>query len=124
VGLQQSREADRRRSDRFAIEREIRYRALNKRGGEEAGEGKTVNMSSSGVLFTSGQILRPGRRIELAISWPAQLNNKCALKLVARGRIVRFENGLAAMEIQQYEFRTQSAPGAASVVGLAKMAVM
>jgi hypothetical protein len=106
VGQPQTQESDRRRSDRFAIEREIRYRALNKRGGEEAGEGKTVNMSSSGVLFTSGQILRPGRRIELAISWPAQLNNKCALKLVARGRIVRFDNGLAAMEIQQYEFRT------------------
>jgi len=109
---QQSKEADRRRSDRFAIEREIRYRALNKRGGEEAGEGKTVNMSSSGVLFTSVQILRPGRRVELAINWPAQLNGKCALKLVARGRIVRFDNGLAAMEIQQYEFRTQSAPNA------------
>jgi len=124
VGLQQTREAERRRSDRFAIEREIRYRALNKRGGEEAGEGKTVNMSSSGVLFTSAQILRPGRRIELAISWPAQLNNKCALKLVARGRIVRFDNGLAAMEIQQYEFRTQSAPGAGSIAGLAKMAVV
>ncbi|HYV63395.1 MAG TPA: PilZ domain-containing protein [Bryobacteraceae bacterium] len=123
MGPQQNREADRRRSDRFAIEREIRYRALNKRGGEEAGEGKTVNMSSSGVLFTSGQILRPGRRIELAISWPAQLNNKCALKLVARGRIVRFENGLAAMEIQQYEFRTQS-QAASSTAGLAKMAVM
>ena len=121
---QQAREADRRRSDRFAIERELRYRALNKRGGEEAGEGKTLNMSSAGVLFTAGQILRPGRRIELAISWPAQLNNKCALKLVARGRIVRFENGVAAMEIQQYEFRTQSAPGAASLMGLAKLAVM
>jgi PilZ domain len=121
VGPEQTQESDRRRSDRFAIEREIRYRALNKRGGEEAGEGKTVNMSSSGVLFTSGQILRPGRRIELAISWPAQLNNKCALKLVARGRIVRFDNGLAAMEIQQYEFRTQS-PGAATIAGLAKMA--
>ena len=124
MGLQQTREADRRRSDRFAIERELRYRALNKRGGEEAGEGKTVNMSSSGVLFTSAQILRPGRRVELAISWPAQLNNKCALKLVARGRVVRFENGLAAMEIQQYEFRTQSAPGAVAAAGLAKMAVM
>jgi c-di-GMP-binding flagellar brake protein YcgR len=123
VALPQTREADRRRSDRFSIEREIRYRALNKRGGEESGEGKTVNMSSSGVLFTTTQILRPGRRIELAISWPAQLNNKCALKLVARGRIVRFENGLAAMEIQQYEFRTQGAV-AAVVNGAPKFAVM
>ena len=112
MGPDQTREAERRRSDRFAIEREIRYRALNKRGGEEAGEGRTLNMSSTGVLFTAKQILRPGRRVELAINWPAQLNNKCALKLVARGRIVRLENGLAAMEIQQHEFRTQSAPAA------------
>ena len=123
MGPEQIKDSDRRRSDRFAIEREIRYRALNKRGGEEAGEGKTVKMSSSGVLFTSGQILRPGRRIELAISWPAQLNNKCALKLVARGRIVRFDNGLAAMEIQQYEFRTQSAPAVNASVGLASAVV-
>lgn len=121
MGPAQTQESNRRRSDRFAIEREIRYRALNKRGGEEEGEGRTVNMSSSGVLFTAPQILRPGRRIELAISWPAQLNNKCGLKLVARGRIVRFDNGLAAMEIQQYEFRTQSTPGIATVAGLAKM---
>jgi hypothetical protein len=53
-------------------------------------------------------MLLPGRRLELSISWPAQLNNKCALKLVARGRVVRFEQGRAAIEIQQYEFRTQS----------------
>jgi hypothetical protein len=42
------------------------------------------------------------------------LNAKCALRLIARGRVVRFEDGLAAIEIQQYEFRTQaSANGAA-----------
>jgi hypothetical protein len=29
-----------------------------------------------------------------------------ALKLVARGRVVRSEDGMAAIEIQQYEFRT------------------
>jgi len=53
-------------------------------------------------------MLLPGRRLELSISWPAQLNNKCALKLMARGRVVRFEEGCAAIEIQQYEFRTHS----------------
>jgi len=99
--------ADRRHSDRFPIEREVRYRVLNKRSAEEAGDGKTVNISSSGVLFTSEHVLLPGRRMELSISWPAQLDNKCGLKLMARGRVVRFENGRAAIEIQQYEFRTQ-----------------
>jgi hypothetical protein len=103
--------AERRHSDRFPIEREVRYRIINKRGGEEAGEGKTINMSSSGVLFTSEQMLVPGRRIELSVSWPAQLNDKCALKLVARGRVVRFEEGRTAIEIQQYEFRTFAVPG-------------
>lgn len=101
-------QADRRHSDRFPIEREVRYRVLNKRGGDEAGDGKTLNISSCGVLFTTGHMLLPGRRLELSISWPAQLNNKCALKLVARGRVVRFEQGRAAIEIQQYEFRTAS----------------
>ena len=110
-------QADRRHSDRFPIEREVRYRVMNKRGGDEAGDGKTLNISSSGVLFTTGHMLLPGRRLELSISWPAQLNNKCALKLVARGRVVRFEQGRAAIEIQQYEFRTASANSAAAVAG-------
>src|SRR6266478_526543 len=104
--------ADRRHSDRFPIEREVRYRVLSKRNGEESGDGKTINISSSGILFTSEHILLPGRRMELSISWPAQLNNKCALKLVARGRVVRFEHGRAAIEIQQYEFRTLSSSAA------------
>ena len=99
-------ENDRRHSDRFPIEREVRYKVLSKRSGEESGEGRTLNMSSAGVLFTSHHQLIPGKRIELSITWPAQLNNKCALRLVARGRVVRSLQGMAALEIQQYEFRT------------------
>ena len=98
--------ADRRRADRFPIERELQYRVLNKRN-EETGAGRTINISSSGVLFTADQDLPLGRRLELSISWPAQLNGKRPLKLVARGRVVRFEQGRIAIEIQQYEFRTQ-----------------
>ena len=99
---------ERRASDRFPIERDVRYRILNRKTGDELGAGKTVNMSSNGVLFTTDGFLIPGRRVELAISWPAQLNSKVALKLVARGRVVRSEDGMAAVEIQQYEFRTQA----------------
>lgn len=101
--------SDRRASDRFPIEREVRYKVLSKRSADEAGGGKTVNMSSSGVLFTSEHFLIPGKRVEVSINWPAQLNNKTPLKLVARGRVVRCEDGKAALEIQQYEFRTSGA---------------
>jgi PilZ domain len=114
VNQNDNAQADRRHADRFPIEREVRYRVLNKRSSEEMGDGKTVNISSSGVLFSVDHMLLPGRRMELAISWPAQLNNKCALKLVARGRVVRFEGGRAAIEIQQYEFRTHSSVSAAA----------
>ncbi len=110
---------DRRGSDRFPIEREVKYKILSKKH-EELGQGLTVNISSNGVLFTTDQLLVPGRRLELNVSWPAQLNSKIALKLVARGRIVRCEEGRAAMEIQQYEFRTQGSQAAvASAVGAA-----
>ena len=98
---------ERRASDRFPIERDIKYKILNRKAPEETGAGKTLNMSSNGVLFTTDGLLSPGRRVELAISWPAQLNSKVALKLVARGRIVRSAEGVAAVEIQKYEFRTQ-----------------
>ena len=99
--------SDRRNADRFPIEREVRFRMLNKRNGLQEGVGKTINISSTGVLFTTDQVLVPGKRLELFISWPAQLDNKCQLQLVARGRVARLENGRAAIEIQQYEFRTQ-----------------
>jgi len=102
---------DRRTSDRFPMEREIRFKMLSKRLGDEAGAGITVNMSSGGIYFQSDKPLIPGKRLEMAISWPAQLDNRCALKLIARGKVVRYEAGCAAVEILQYEFRTVGAQG-------------
>ena len=68
-------------------------------------------MSSSGILFTTDQVLLPGRNVEVSVSWPAQLNNKTPLKLVARGRVIRFEPGIAVVRIQHYEFRIQATHG-------------
>lgn len=117
MSLMEELESDRRRSDRFPIERDVRFRVLNKRGGEETGDGKTLNISSSGILFTSQHLLIPGRRLELSVSWPVPLNDLVPLKLVAKGRVVRFEDGHAAIEILQYEFRTQANAAAAKSEG-------
>jgi PilZ domain len=103
---------ERRKSSRFPIEREVRYKTLNQRAEILAGLGKTLNISSSGVLFTSDHDLPVGTRLEVSISWPAQLNEKCLLNLVARGRVTRNNKGQLALQIQQYEFRTQSRPSA------------
>ncbi len=102
--------AERRRSSRFPIEREVRYKTLNQRTEILSGNGKTLNISSSGVLFTSDHDLPVGTRLEVSISWPAQLNDRCLLNLVARGRVTRHNKGQLALQIQQYEFRTMSRP--------------
>lgn len=99
---------ERRRSSRFPIEREVRYKTLSQRSEILTGVGRTLNISSSGVLFTTDHELPIGTRLEVSISWPAQLNERCLLNLVARGRITRQESGHSALQIQQYEFRTQS----------------
>lgn len=102
---------NRRKTSRFPIIREIRYRVSTKENMFEAGVGSTVNISSAGVLFSTEQPLLPGRRVEVSISWPAELNRSTALKLVARGRIVRTEEGHAAAELQNFEFRTVGSLG-------------
>ncbi len=97
---------DRRGNDRFPIVREVRYKIMNPRGTVEIGTGQTINISSAGVLFNAQTPLTPGKRLELSISWPAQLDGKCGLKLIARGRVIRCHGTEVAIEIDNYEFRT------------------
>jgi hypothetical protein len=96
---------DRRKSKRLPIEREVRYRIA---GGQwdVYGSGKTINMSSGGVLFTIDYALSEKQRIELFVSWPAKLNGAIPLQLVALGRVVRASETQAAIAIQRYEFKT------------------
>ena len=105
---------ERRANERFPIVRDVRYKVISGRGDPDSGLGKTVDVSSRGVLFSSQKPLPPGKRVELSISWPAQLDGKCALKLVARGRITRCRGNFVAVEIDKYEFRTQGSRGLAS----------
>lgn len=104
--LRQS-EADRRASQRFPIEEEVCYKVRVNKNQLLIGKGKTVNISSRGILFTTEHGLEPGLRVEISVNWPAQLNGDCPLKLVASGKIVRVEADRAAVQIDRYEFRTR-----------------
>ena len=103
---------ERRTRTRFPIERTVKYSFVGNRNRLERGTGTTVNVSSHGVLFTTEHTLPPGKQLELAINWPAQLNGKCALQLMVWGRVLRCENGRAAIQVLQYEFRTSRAAAA------------
>ena len=100
-------ESERRETNRFPIESELRYRLMADHP-PQPGQGRTLNISSSGILFTVETPLTGGDRVELSVDWPVQLNETCGLKLVALGRIVRSDGETAAIQIEKYDFRTRA----------------
>jgi hypothetical protein len=104
-----SSKSDRRGTSRFPLQEEVQYKVLQSRSAPRlSGVGKTLNIGSSGILFTTQDKLPLGRTVELAVSWPARLGGTCPLKFVAIGRVVRSEADRAAVRIERYEFRTRA----------------
>ena len=99
---------ERRSSQRFRIECDVRYRIVDV---EEFGSGKTVDMSSSGILLTTDRVMSPECRVEVEVDWPVKLDNGAALKLVVMGRVVRSEKNdgaLAGVKILRHTFQLAS----------------
>jgi len=71
------------------------------------GVGRTVNISSGGVLVDTANSLPAGVEVELSIAWPAILNGVAALKLHVIGQTVRVQGNCTAVVIRRYEFRTR-----------------
>jgi hypothetical protein len=100
-------ERERRLKRRFQIEQEVRYKMLYGQRIAETGTGKTLNISSSGVWFTTENMLTIGMPVEVSMNWPVLLNDSCPMKLMIYGCIVRSNEKGAAVAIERYEFRTQ-----------------
>jgi len=98
---------ERRMKRRFQIEQEVRYKMLYGQRIAETGSGKTLNISSSGVWFTTETMLTIGMPVELSMTWPVLLNDSCPMKLMIYGCIIRSNEKGAAVAIERYEFRTQ-----------------
>jgi hypothetical protein len=111
-------QSERRATDRFPLENELRYKLLEAKRIAHTGRGRTLNMSSDGILFTAEAPLPVGQRVELSVDWPAQLNEHCGLKLVALGKIVRADRAQAAVRIEKYDFHTRAAAAVAGAGGI------
>ena len=96
---------DQRTHTRYPIALELQYKVIRAGRTEQIGAGRTVNISSGGVLFEADDAPDEGA-IEIAMSWPFLLGKVCNLKLIMRGHIVRRNDGLLAMRVAQHEFRT------------------
>src|SRR5215469_12786399 len=64
------KQAERRSSGRYPIQQEVVYTLLDGRNRCETVAGRTVDMSSGGILFTTSEAINPGKRLEIAVNWP------------------------------------------------------
>ncbi len=96
------------RAERFAIHLPVRYREPRSAGWFE---GRTENISGSGVLFRTERLLEPKTTVEIRLELPVTLKNEAPCEIVCKGVIVRTEQSnitgippALAVAIQNYRF--------------------
>lgn len=100
--------ADQRARSRYPISLDLEYKLIRGNRIQQMGVGKTLNISSGGLLFATNDPLPARGVVEVAMRWPYLLQGACGLKLVMRGRIVRSGGNSIGTAIcaHFHEFRT------------------
>jgi hypothetical protein len=73
------------------------------------GAGRTVNMSSCGLLIASEEeaLVSAGSRLQLVVDWPFLLHGVTPLQLVVSCRVTRCLQEEFAVKLDQYQFKTK-----------------
>ena len=103
---------ERRASVRFPIERQVRYRVSTPHFARVTGNGKTLNISSGGMLIATDHPLSAGWSVEVQVDWQEKTHPAIpARMLVAMCSVVRSESGtvaLAGLKISRFKFQPAS----------------
>jgi len=81
-----ARHAPPARAQRFQLHLPLRYRRL---GETQWHVGKTENISRSGLLFQSDDVLQPNSQLEINLVLPAEIAGLAGTEVVCRGEVVR-----------------------------------
>ena len=95
---------ERRATRRYPVQVRIRYRVNSGSGQVITGVGRTLDISSYGLLFQAAESLPAGAFIEAEIPWPAH-NSTRRLKAVIKGHIVWIEGKSTAIAIREQYFQ-------------------
>jgi len=101
---------DRRRDRRYQLQLDVKWKLIRRRRVLDSGTGRTIDVSSGGMLFDAGRHLPEGLNVELSVAWPVLLHNVAPMQLVASGKIVRTNGCHIAFETVAHEFRTTGMP--------------
>jgi PAS domain S-box-containing protein len=104
------------RAQRFQLHLPLRYRRL---GESQWHVGTTENISRSGLLFRSDDVLQPNSQLEINLVLPAEIAGLSGTEVVCRGEVVRTVEGKGealspalAARILQYHFQHGPLPRA------------
>jgi hypothetical protein len=81
------------RAQRFALELPLHYQ---KSGMPHWHEGKTLNISSTGILFCTDEALPQNATLDIRVDFPSKVTLAC------QGSIVRSEESAFAVRIHRY----------------------
>src|ERR1043165_2056350 len=87
---------ERRHTKRFPMRESLTY-SFRKGKLACAGSGKTIDISSKGILFEADEALQVGGVVQVAVNWPVLLDGTCFLKFVVEGRVMRAEQNRMAV---------------------------
>lgn len=96
---------EQRLHQRYPIALDVEYRLRTKQHQLCSGAGRTLNISSGGILFHPKDPLPFSGEIDLSLEWPFLLDHLCPLRLLAHGRIVRSDTRGTAVTILSHDFR-------------------
>jgi len=107
---QKSPQKERRLCHRYPLTLRIEYK-FGMRGTEAHGFGKTVNISSHGVLFEAEEDQPANGPIDVLMDWPCLRNGVSPVRLVVRGHVVRKDSRFVAVCFTRHEFRSARSSG-------------
>ena len=96
---------ERRSKRRYPLELTVNYQSMDPRM-TLIGEGRSRNVSSTGVLVSCGDQLPEGTALKVTLEWPTLLNGVTPLQLVTFGKVSRSDDFGFAFELDTYQFRT------------------
>jgi hypothetical protein len=92
-----------RSAKRYDIGLSLRYTVRRRGRPPIPGVGRSINLSSSGLLFHTEAKLVPGDSIIAGVDWPIAASNGAAMCLLLGGYVVRIEGKSVAISISRNE---------------------
>lgn len=93
----------------YPVQLGVRYKVVRDGQPVVQGNGRTRQLSSSELVFTTDQRLPIGA-VEVALDWPFRLDGVCPLQVVVFGHVLHGSDQACTVRIERHEFRTRRLP--------------